>query len=385
MNMQKCIAFFRRNPAWMVAGLWLFFQFLWYLRFGVEFGLEAGKYIDEANYVLQHRHFSQVRYVFYFTTIAIIGLSKTIHIGLYGALLLIMAINLCAYLYFFKALKILFRRTAPALAAVLLLLSFWPYQSWSLYLFTECLFYSLVMVLFAHLLFFKKLTLRFLALCAGWLFLLIISRPLGILFVPPVLLFVFFHLSKRQRLFFVFAGLAFLVLLNFVVQVVFTSTSDWNMARALTEDSIICDMPRANAAAMLDLSNHPNQFYQLFYYVTHNFSHFAGLALVRLRYFFTMVRPYYSHSHNVFVVAYLSFFYGSILWGLKRIGRDLSPAVLAFLVSAVALFAATIALQCDDYHNRFFLTLCPFLATAAVIAWRQVIERLSSFLESRTG
>ena len=383
--MRKQYREFKQRDYWLVVALWSFFQAIWYWYLGVEFGLESSKYIEEAQFVLDNHHLSQSRYLFYFATIAVIALAKILHLGLYGALLIIMVINLACYLYLFKALRNLFSSRMPALLTVGILLSFWPFQSWSLFLFTECLFYSLVLVLFSHLLLFQKLDGKFLIRTGLILCLLTITRPLGILFCVPTLLFVFFKLSKRQRLIFFLAGLLFLVLLNFVVQVVFTTTSDWNMTRALTEDSIICDMPRNDATSHLDLTQHPNQFYQLFYYVTHNFSHFAGLALIRLKYFFLLTRTYYSSFHNIYLIVYLIFIYGGILTGLKRMTRFLSPSMNWFLFSSIFIFAATIALQCDDYHNRFFLTLTPFLVVMAVIAYWPLIKRITFFSRSHKG
>jgi hypothetical protein len=372
-----------RRAYLMVILLWIIFQAAWYLYLGVEFGLESAKYIDQAQYFLEHGQFSQFRYIFYCTTIFVIVLAKILNLGLYGALFIIMAMNLLSYLFFFQALRTFFNHHIPALLVVALLMSFWPFQSWSLYLFTECLFYSLVMVLTGHLLLFKKLNFRFVFTGLVLLLLLMISRPLGILFVLPFMVFVFFKLSRKQRLYFFLSGVLFLLLLNFVVQVVFTTTSDWNMTRALTEDSIICDMPRADARSQLNLTQHPNQFYQLFYYVTHNFSHFAGLALIRLKYFFLMVRDYYSTFHNVYMIGYLTVFYGSLIWGFRRIHRSLSRSTGWFMSTSVFLFAATIALQCDDYHNRFFLTLTPFFAFTTITAWWPVLQRLSFFAGRR--
>lgn len=357
----------------VVVALWLFFQFLWYLRFGFVFGSEGYKYTREAIYFLEHHAFSQFRYLFYFTTIAVIALSLTVKTGVLGALLCIMCVNLAAYLYFFSALKKKFGRSLPALIVVALLLSFWPYQSWSLYLFTECMFYSLVMVLFGHLLRFTNLTVRFLSVACILLLLLIISRPLGILFVPPVLLFVFVHLGKRQRFYLFFAGLVFVVLLNKIVYIFFTTTSDWSMKYALAGDMIVCDVPRNDGRYQVKLSNSPNQLYQLFYYLLHNFGHFLGLAAVRLRYFFFLAKPYYSFGHNLYLIAYDVLFYGSIFWNFRRIVRTVPAALLLFVLSSVFLFALAVALQCDEYHSRFFLTLTPFFVMLTVAGWQAIL------------
>jgi hypothetical protein len=363
-----------KDSLWVVL-LWLFFQAIWYIKFGARFDLEAGKYIFQADYLLEHHDLSETRFLFYFTTTAVIAFSKLIGAGLYGALAMIMLINLSCYLAFFKGLQKLFQNRLAPFLVVGFLLYFWPYQSWSFYLYTECLFYSLVLLLFAHLIRFRQLDVRFVFKLVVLLLLVVASRPLGILFILPALLFVFLKLNKRQRIVAGVAALLALVALNFVVQVVFTTTSDWSMKRALTENSIICDMPRATTNDKLDLSQHPNQLYQLFHFVTHNFSHFAGLALIRLRYFFVMTRSYYSTLHNLYLLVHLAALYGIILIGIRMLVRTFPPALLLFIGSSVLLFAAAIALQCDDYHNRFALTLTPLYITLAVWVLLPVLRK----------
>ncbi len=374
-----------KNPTIIVIALWLFFQALWYLRFGFVFNFEGTKYTHEASYLLEHHGFSQFRYLFYCTTIIVIACSLMLKTGLLGALLFIMGINLAAYLWFFSVLQNFFGRSLPAVLIAAFLVSFWPYQSWSMFLFTECMFYSLVMVLFGHLLRFERLTFRFLSIACGLLLLLIISRPLGILFVPPVLVFVFVHLNKRQRLYLVFAGIFFCFLLNYIVHIFFTTTSDWSMNYALTGDMLICDMPDPNPNYQPKLSNNPNQLYQLFYYLTHNFSHFLGLAAVRLRYFFFLAKPFYSIGHNLYLIAYDIFIYGGIVWNFKRIRRTMPIAVLLFVFSSILLFALATALQCDEYHGRFALTLTPFYVMLAIIGWQPSLARLFKLLKEKQG
>jgi hypothetical protein len=374
-----------QNEYVVVALLYLLFQVIWFAVFGVHFELEADKYINEAKYFLQHRGLSETRYVFYFSTIAVIAASFTVGIGVYGALGFIMVLNGLGYLYFFKALKKLFTDHLSPYLVIAALLSFWPYQSWSLYLYTECLFYTIVLVLFSYLILYRRLSARWCAGLVALLLLLVISRPLGILFILPALGFVFFKLSPRQKYFFYAGVVVFLLLLNYVVQVVFTTTWDWNMARAVSENSIICDMPRPQAGTMLDLSTHPNQLYQLWYFVTHNFGHFAGLAGTRLRFFFLLVRDYYSAAHNAYLLGSLAVLYGSVIFGIRQIFRALPSSLLLFIFLSFFFFAATIALQCDDFHNRFFLTLTPFLVTMSLLVLLPLLYRLPFFSARRKG
>ena len=358
--------FFSNRDYLIVVAMWVVAELLLFGKFGFYFQMEAEKYISEANFILQNQHLSQGRYLFYLSTILIIAMSISMKIGLYGAVFIIMIINLAGYLYFFKALKKVFNSRLPAFLVILFLLSFWPYQTWSLFLYTECLFYSVVMFLFSRLLLFEKMDLKFLGSTFFILALVIISRPLGILFVFPVLFFLFFHLTRRQKIFFYGVLILAFFLLGWVVQVVFTTTPDWNMQRAFLEENIICDMPVVVSNSQLEVSDHPNQLYRLFFYITHNFSHFSGLALTRLKYFFLNTRPYYSSLHNAYLLISLFFIYACILIGIRSIRKTFSTSLLVFIFSVIFFFALAIAFQCDDYHNRFFLTLMPLLTVLAV-------------------
>ena len=375
--------FFSNRDYLLVVALWIVAELLLFGKFGFYFQMEAEKYISEANFILQNQHLSQGRYLFYLSTILVIALSVSLKIGLYGALSIIMIINLAGYLYFFKALKKVFDSRLPAFLVILFLLSFWPYQTWSLFLYTECLFYSVVMLLFSRLLLFEKMNLQFVVSTFLILALVIISRPLGILFVFPVLFFLFFHLTRRQKIFFFGVVILAFFLLAWVVQVVFTTTPDWNMQRAFLEENIICDMPAVISNSQLEVSDHPNQLYRLFFYITHNFSHFSGLALTRLKYFFLNTRPYYSSLHNAYLLISLFLIYACILIGVRSIKRIFPVSLLAFIFSVIFFFALAIAFQCDDYHNRFFLTLMPLLTVLAVAGATPLLNKAVTFFSKQ--
>jgi hypothetical protein len=366
----------------VVFGLWVLFELIWLLIFGVHFNLEATKYINEAKHILYNGKFSQSRYVFYSSTIAIIAFSLLINIGLYGALCLTALINFCAYLYFFRALQKLFTNRILPYVIIVGLLSFWPYQSWTLYLYSESIFYSAVLFLFSHLILFKRLNVKFLINTFFFLGLLIFSRPLGVLFVLPALLFILFQMTPKQRMYFSATSLLLLILLNYIVQVVFTTTPDWNMDRAISEGDIICDIPGSASNQTLILTDHPNQLYKLFFYIFHNPKHFSILAVTRLKFFFLLVRDYYSTIHNLYLITHLIVIYGSILFGLKRIVKTLPVPLNTFIFSTIISFSATIALQCDDYHNRFFLTLTPFFITWTAIVFVKLLREPSFFSKS---
>ncbi|MDB5197612.1 MAG: hypothetical protein JWP88_1983 [Flaviaesturariibacter sp.] len=346
--------------------LWIFFEALWLVFLGPHFSLESEKYIGQARLLVTGGHLAEARFMFYFSTIAVIAFAIKSGIGLYGAMFLIMLVNLLCYLYFFKALRTLFTASAAPYLVVGFLLSFWPYQSWSVYLYSECLFYSSVLLLLSHLILFRGWSSAYLVQLFLIMAFVILSRPLGILFVIPLVVFLYFHLSRNQKIFFYVMAVLVILLFNSVVQTVFTTTSDWNLQKVMQEGDLICNIPNTSGNNNLKITNNPNQLYQLFYFVTHNFSYFCDLAAKRLLLFFTLRREYYSGFHNAYLLLCLGTVYGLILWRVRQIFSYLPLPVLVFIILVILSFTLAVALQCDDYHNRFFLTLMPFWTVLAV-------------------
>jgi hypothetical protein len=355
-----------RKGYFLIFLAWLLAEMAWCNIFGVEFSLESVKYINEANYLLQHHSLSQARYLFYLPTILVITFSFVIKTGLYGALFFLLIYNFLTYYVFFQALKKRFT-VIQSFAIFLFCLAFWPYQSWTLSLYSETFFYSSIVLLLSHLLAFKKFTLKYSVLLCLTVALVVISRPLGILCVPGVLAFIFFKLNRKQKIVFSFTVVMFGLLLNYVARIIFTTTPDWTMQRPLLEAFLICDIPGPLAGKPLDLTDDPNPLYQLFYYITHNFSIFISLAAERMKLFFFLTRDYYSTKHNTFLLAVVIPLYIIIVAGVRKI-RKRREGIVPFLLVTILCFAASVAVQCDDYHNRFFLSLWPLLLLLVAFA-----------------
>ena len=365
----------RKTDYWVVVILWLLFETLWLSIWGFNFSNEGAKYIKEAVFLNENGFLSNDRFIFYSTTISLIALCTTIGIDYYGAVGILMIFNLLCYLYFFKASVIYFKSKIIGLSIVIFLLSFWPFQEWTLTLYSESLFFSCIMLLLGLILSFERTTRWFVFYLTLLLLLLVFTRPLGILFLLPAVFFLFFHLTRKQKVILFMILIFSVALLIYVVQVVFTTTTDWSMDRAILDESIICDMPVEKSGYVPALSNNSNQLYRLFYYVTNNFEYFISIALERLKFFFFMVRDYYSRAHNLYLICFLSVIYLSILAGSRRLSRVLGKSRVIFIFSTVILFATTVALQCDDYHNRFFLGLFPLLTVASAAAIASFIKR----------
>jgi hypothetical protein len=370
MNLKSIKNWLFKNDVKTIIIIWFIVEFLCYIFYGFNFTLEGEKYINEASYFTENKSFSQARFLFYSTTIFIIAFAKVVFNNLNVALLILLAINLFCYLQFYKALKIYFKEKKYPILIIVALLCFLPFQSWTMYLYTENIFYSLIILLFAHILKGTCICLSYVVKLFIITSLLLLSRPLGILFLLPIFLFLFIQAKKKERIILSVASILGLFVFYYISQVVFTTTPDWTVQRSFMEENLICDVPTVKQNTSLDVIQSTNQLKVLWYYITHNFIHFIGLAFARLKLFFLLVRNYYSTMHNAFLLLIIIPMYLVLILGIKKINKNISSSLKVFLASCFLLFAISIAMQCDDYHNRFFLCLLPFFFFLVAVVLR---------------
>ncbi|UAY53514.1 hypothetical protein [Ferruginibacter albus] len=359
-------------------GCWLLITVLHLYLYGIGTTLEAEKYIGEANRLINRQGFTEVRYVFYSLTIFIIWLSLTIKIGLSGAVVIQALYNLFALFFFFKSLRQIFNSEVYPFAITLLLIVFSPYSSWTVYLYTESVFYSSCLLLLAALInyIFSKNAKTFFFLLISML-LVILARPLGILFLAPVWLFLFVDVKRKTKFILIPIAIAGCVLFVYISNIVFSTTNDANSTLAAQTDCIICGI-RSPSPHAIKITSDGSQVYQLYYYIINNFEHFLQLGTIRLKYFFLMTRSYYSNLHNLFLLAFMIplYFFTIISWFILK-GRTYRP-IYIFQLSSIFIFAVAVMLQCDDFHNRFILALFPFFLTITAKTIEHVLERKKS-------
>lgn len=358
------ITYLNKYGKYIIILCWILSIIFYYSSFGLGTVLEASKYIREANSLVNDGTVSAPRFWFYSITILIITFSIKIGLGLYGAFIMQAILNLYALLFFYKALKTIFQFQLTALLAVLYLILFWPYQSWVVYLFTESAFYSLILILLSATILYKPLGLKNILLIFVALFLVIVSRPLGILFMVSTWLYLFFSANKKWKIIIACASVIMMFGMFYVVNVIFSTINDWTITEAFERQNIICDdttVPATN----LTLATSGNPVYKLWFYITNNFQHFIHFAGIKLSYFFLMKRDYYSTAHNYFLILNIIPVYLLAMVGLFKSQKKIPTRILAFILSTIFLYTITIVLQCDDYHNRFVLSIYPLFVLLA--------------------
>lgn len=358
--------FLNKYGMYIIIICWFVSLAFYYKSFGLITTLEAGKYIREAHSFLNDGTFSAPRYWFYCVTIMIIALALKTGIGLTGAFIIQFIINLYAYLLFYKALKKLLVNPLSALFATIYLMLFWPYQSWIVSLYTEPVYFSMILFLVSVLILYKPNNLKNILLILAALVLVIISRPLGLLFTAGTYLYFFINANKKWKIIIACGSVVLIICGAYAVNLIFSTINDWTITEAFERQNIICD-EHSIPAVNLNLSTNGSPIYKLWFYITHNFSHFIHFAGIKLRYFFLMKRDYFSTAHNYFLLANVIPVYVLAIAGLFR--SRISKGIMAFIITTIFLYTIIIILQCDDYHNRFILSIYPLFVILAALGF----------------
>lgn len=345
--------------------MWLISTFIYLSIYGVVTELEADKYITEAKLFIDTGSFSAPRFYFYCTTIFILVFAFKTGIGIFGAFVIQALLNLTAFIIFYKALTKIFLSSLVPILIIFYLLAFSPYQSWIVFLYTESVFFSIILILTSLLILYRPTNLKNILIILAALLLTLISRPLGILFGVGVYFFFFFNANKTWKIIIACSSVIFIAIGYFFVNSIFSTIHDWRITQAFEEESIICDLPAAEPYQKLDLSSTGSPVYQLWYYLIHNFSHFLMFAGIKLKYFFLMTRNYYSSAHNYFLLLNVIPVYLLVVYSFFIRKIHFGNGVNVFLASSILIYAITIVFQCDDYHNRFILSIYPFFVMLA--------------------
>jgi hypothetical protein len=126
------------------------------------------------------------------------------------------------------------------------------------------------------------------------------------------------------------------------------------------DERIICGVPTLDYFRDIRVSGNPNSVFGLLYYITHNFDQFIRLAWWRTLAFFGLARSYYSDGHNLYLYLYFFPFYLSGAAGILKWARR-NKYLLLYCLALIIVTWLTVILTCDDWHNRFFLSVVPYI------------------------
>lgn len=129
-----------KRPLTILFLLWLLMQVFIYTTFGIVTTGEAPQYGQQADYFLQHGHFTEQKYIFYSAYILLHLIFKKAGFEVTGLYLFQLALNLCSMYCLYKLAHKYFKGALTAFVCVLIMIACYSWQLWTAHLYTESLF-----------------------------------------------------------------------------------------------------------------------------------------------------------------------------------------------------------------------------------------------------
>lgn len=354
--------------------LWLLIQAILLIQLGIVTKGEALKYTNEAKLLDLNHGFSQPKYLFYSIYIFVRWLDLQLHSNNLFTYCLQLALNFLACSVFFKYATTLFKDYFWGGIATLLIILCLPWQQWTVHLYTESVFLSLVLLFFCYFTKSNK-TKADKIIAIGCLILLIFTRPTGLLLIPAVAIWLWVQSIKSKKWVVLaglplMAGIVFYLLLNYAMK----GEGEFDFMKPFIEEHLICGVP-TGLKTELQISKNGNSIEGLLFYISHNFGHFINLALKKLTLFFGLTRSYYSSPHNLAIQLFFYPIYllaiGGIVLGWKKYRR-----VIFFCLLLTGVFAGSVVLTCDDWLNRFIMPVLPIILLLAATGIKELFIRV---------
>jgi hypothetical protein len=343
---------------------------------------EAEKYITEAHTLIKTGSLSATNFWFYFTQISLLAIAFKFKLGYAFVVMVQLFFSAWALLSFYRLAASLFSKQTAFIGALIFLLNYY-YHEFNTYLQTESLFHSFIIIFSADLVRLGKLTLRNAVIIFFSTVLICITRPTGLLLLPGIALYLFFAffktISTRLKIGIVATcSMAFLVLMNAVIG----SKGEWDFMLPYLDERIICGVPTLHH--FVDIKTDPNgdSIYGLYYYIVHNFDQFIRMAYLRSKAFFGLLRTYYSRGHNIYLAVFFYPLYAAALLSLGWWWKHHANRFL-FFCCAVLMTWGTTLLTCDDWHNRWFLTISPWIILASLPAITKLFAIFTPYGDKR--
>lgn len=323
---------------------------------GIITGFEAGKYISQAQLIINHHSLSYTNLWFYSLPIMLIAFALKTSLGLGFVYVMQTLLNGYATYVFFKLSRQLSNSITAFLATFLLIVNI-PLQELNNYLQTESLYVSGLILYIYFLYNVKIITIKNTLIITLFVFLLSITRPNGLMLVPSTLLFLYFNFFNKSNTKIIVLFGVLLFLFAIMINEALNSGGEWRFMLAFQKELVICadNLKFTN----IDISKNPNSIEGFLYYIYHNTWQFVTLAIQKTFSFFGLYRSYFSLFHNLLLMVLHYPLYILTALSIPK-WEKVKKHINWFAIYNIMLAWFVVILTCDDTHNRFFLVTTPY-------------------------
>lgn len=340
---------------------------------GVVLDFEAEKYIGQAQHFLETGTLAASNLWFYSFQILLLAFAMKTQAGFIAVYVFQTVLNGISTYFFFRLCKNISGK-ATAFFATLLLIYNIPLQEFNCYLQTESLFVSFSILYMYYLQQLKNIHYKNALGILLFLFILSAIRPNGLMLIPTSLIFLYLKLRKQSVGYWkLIASLTVLGIFLVIIDKILGSGGEWRFMLAFQKELVLC----AGTPYFTDIkiSANPHSIGGFIYYLYHNFSHFARLAILKTFAFWGLYREYFSNLHNLFLMV---FHYPLYVSTVVSIRKWIAAKEYIALYAGGNILAAwlVVILTCDDVHNRFFLVTTPYFYLLSLPFLRVLYQKL---------
>ena len=358
----------------LIISLWIIIQTILLFHFGIETDGESVKYIREANNLIKTGNLSSPNFWMYITQISLIFVAIKFQLGFGFVVAVQLLFNLFATLSIYRLVSTLSNQIVGLVVSVWFLLNL-PLHQFNSFLQTDSLFYSFTIIFSCYLFQLKRISLKHITTITLCLTIIAVTRPTGIFFYAATFLFLYFRflpgISMAYKIPVLLIGLMIFI---FFINTAIGSGGELDFMLTARHEHIICGVAtQANGVPITEIEK-GNSVYGLFYYITHNFSQFSRLAFERSVAFFGVLRTHYSSVHQIYLMLLFYPAYVLMLFSLKYWAKK-NPDIMIYVFVIISLTWLTVIVSCDDWHNRFFLTISPYFNLLAIPAINKILPK----------
>lgn len=356
--------------------LWLLVHLYFFSTLGVKIVPDsAQRYIPYANQIAQAGYLEgsqENRYVLYVTLLA---LFSKVEAGLIIVVLIQIAVSGVACMLLFKTVKYLTNSLLFAVAATTLFILWKDIQYMNVYILTESLFTSFIIISLYFLVHSKTKS--------GYALATLVSLPAALLrpngFIVLLAVIACFVFSERHVLFrykkLVYAAVvACAVLLIFILDRYLLTTFQIVETYARGEVIYASDIFAIHAHHVTLPEEKESPVLRILYFILQNPIFFFKLFFAKLLVYVAYVKPYYSVLHNLSIVTVmypLYFFTGYYVLRSSHISRLFAPGI--FILQALIVAATS-----EDWDSRFIIPLLPVIIIFGAAGLHIFITRKSA-------
>jgi hypothetical protein len=348
---------------------WAVMQTALLLIFKINVGGEAISVIANAEYFVKNGSFLRSRDYLYSVEAFIIITKIKLGLGYHFVVAIHLILNFIALYCWYNFLALFYASKKLALMAGMLIVLCYPYQLFNGYLATESVYFSITSIYSCYLLQTKKTTFKRVAILILLLTLICFTRPSGLFFFAATAIYLFILSGKVLNLYlraaiFITCTVVGLQIINYTT----TSGNGYDFIIPFREEHVICGITSLPNVKEGQMSKY-NSLLAFAAYIQQNGRQVLWLSLLKTKVFFLLVRTYFSLGHNLFLIFFFYPLYLLIMAGVVKYKKSYLRHS-AYFFSIIFIYWLSVALSCDDWTNRFFLTLTPYLIGIALLVFK---------------